>query len=123
MQKTKGTVEISRENARKILDALPIVLSANAVIFDIETTGLHKKWDEIVSIAAKSPADPVGMKTLIMPKRPQKLLKKDENGKCAYDINGIHPDHLIGSPTFEEAYPQIRQVLERKHWVCWNAEF
>lgn len=123
MEMAKGTVEISRENARKIIAALPIMLSPYAVIFDIETTGFHKRWDEIVSIAAKASANQVGMNTLIMPVRPQRLLKLDEGGKCAYDINGIHPDHLIGSPTFEEVYPQIRKTLEGKHWVCWNAEF
>ncbi len=123
MEMTKGTVEISRSNARKIMEALPIMLSPNSVVFDIETTGINKKWEEIVSIAAKSAASQVGMKTLIMPKRPQRLLTVGKNGKCAYDINGIHPDHLVGSPTFEEAFPQIRQTLEGKHWVCWNAEF
>ena len=58
-----------------------------------------------------------------MPKRPKRLLQKGKDGKCAYDINGIHPDDLIGSPTFEEAYPQIREALQGKRWVCWNAAF
>ena len=123
MAPTKGTVEISRNNARKIIEALPIMLSSGSVVFDIETTGINKNWEEIVSIAVKSPDGQVEMQTLIMPKRPKRLLQKGENGKCAYDINGIHPDDLIGSPTFEEAYPQIREALEGKHWVCWNAEF
>ncbi len=123
MSVTKGTVEISRENARKIITDLPALLSANAVVFDVETTGIQKRWDEIVSFAAKSPTDAVGTSTFIMPKRPQRLLKQDENGKSAYDINGIHPDDLVGCPTFEDVYPQIRQVLEGKIWVCWNAEF
>ena len=123
METTKGAVEISRSNAKKIIEALPIMLSPDAVVFDIETTGLQKSRNEIVSFAAKSPVNQEGMQTLIMPKRPQQLLKKDSEGKCAYDINGIHPDDLVGSPTFEEAYPQIRQMLEGKHWICWNAEF
>lgn len=123
MAPTKGTVEISRNNARRIIEALPVMLSSGSVVFDIETTGINKKWEEIVSIAVKSPADQVEMQTLIMPKRPKRLLQKGKDGKCAYDINGIHPDDLIGSPTFEEAYPQIREALQGKRWVCWNAAF
>ena len=119
----KGTVEISRENARKIITELPALLGSNAVVFDLETTGLNSRWHEIVSFAAKSPTDAVGTSTFIMPKRPKDLLKENQSGKSAYDINGIHPDDLVGSPTFQEAYPKIRQALEGKHWVCWNAEF
>ncbi len=123
MAPTKGTVEISRNNARRIIEALPDMLSSGSVVFDIETTGINRKWEEIVSIAVKSPVDQVEMQTLIMPKRPKRLLQKGKDGKCAYDINGIHPDDLIGSPTFEEAYPQIREALAGKRWVCWNAAF
>lgn len=123
IETSKSTVVISRSNAQKIIEALPIMLSPDAVVFDIETTGLHKSRDEIVSFAAKSPAAENVVQTLIMPKRPQQLLRKDSEGKCAFDINGIHPDDLVGSPTFEEAYPQIRQTLEYKYWICWNAEF
>ncbi len=119
----KGTVEISRENARQIIADLPALLGSNAVVFDIETTGLNSRWHEIVSLAARSPTDAVGQSMFIMPKRPKDLLKENKSGKSAYDINGIHPDDLIGSPTFQEAYPKIRQALAGKHWVCWNADF
>ncbi len=119
----KGMVEISRTNARKIIADLPALLGSNAVVFDIETTGLNSRWHEIVSLAAKSPDGVVDMNTFIMPKRPKDLLTKNESGQSAYDINGIHPDDLVGSPTFEEVYPEIRRALEGKHWVCWNADF
>lgn len=123
MSVAKGTVEISRANARKIIADLPTLLEPNAVVFDVETTGLNSRWHEIVSFAARSPTDAVGTSTFIMPKRPNDLLKASDSGKSAYDINGIHLDDLVGSPTFEEAYPKIRQALEGKHWVCWNADF
>ena len=123
MTQAKGTVEISLSNARKIVEALPILLHQDARVFDIETTGIEKSRNEIVSFAAKSSANQESMQTLIMPKRPQNLLKKDSGGKCAYDINGIHPDDLVGSPKFEEAYPLIRQMMENKYWICWNADF
>ena len=123
MGMTKGTVGVSPSNARKMIDALPVMLSDDAVVFDLETTGLSSRWDEIVSFAVKSPTRPVELNSLIMPKRPKQLLKVGKNGTCAYDVSGIHPDHLIGSPTFEELYPRLRAVLEGKHWVCWNAEF
>ena len=119
----KGTVEISRNNADDIVSELPALLSSNAVVFDIETTGLNPKWHEIVSFAAKSSDGAIDMNTFIMPKRPKDLLKEGKDGQSAYDINGIHPDDLLGSPTFQEAYPKIRQALEGKHWVCWNADF
>lgn len=123
MATTKGTVEISRSNAKRIIDLLPMMLSHQAVVFDIETTGLNSRWHEIVSFAAKSPSTQQVIQTLIMPKRPNDLLKKGESGQSAYDINGIHPDDLVGSPTFGEAYTEIRKSLEGKHWVCWNADF
>ncbi|MCY3915760.1 MAG: 3'-5' exonuclease [Chloroflexi bacterium] len=119
----KGTVVISYNNAHRIVTDLTALLSSKAVVFDIETTGLNSQWHEIVSFAAKLPDAAYHMSTFIMPKRPKDLLKKDESGQSAYDINGIHPDDLLGSPTFEEAYPEIRQALQGKHWVCWNADF
>ena len=123
MSIAKGTVEISRANAGKIIADLPALLGSNAVVFDIETTGLNSRWHEIVSFAAKSPDGVIDVNTFIMPKRPKDLLKENKSGQSAYGINGIHPDDLVGSPTFEEAYSEIRQALEGKHWVCWNADF
>ena len=120
---TKGTIEISRNNASRILNDIPTMLGLNAVVFDIETTGLNARWHEIVSFAAKSPDGSSAVDTYIMPKRPDDLLKVGQSGKSAHDINGIHPDDLLGSPTFQEAYPQIRKVLEGKHWICWNSDF
>lgn len=123
------TMNISSANAQEIIDAFPMMLGENAVVFDLETTGLNERstsgklWHEIVQFAAKSLDGSVDINMYIKPKRPNALLKKDKNGESAYDVNGIHPDDLINAPTFREAYPQIRQALEGKYWVCWNADF
>lgn len=42
----------------------------------------------------------------------------------ALSVNGLTPEDLEGSPTFEEAYDDIRQVMRQSDvWVAHNSDF
>ena len=43
--------------------------------------------------------------------------------KCAYDIHGIHPDDLVGQPTFPVVHATLWEIMKGKNWVCWNTDF
>ena len=97
------------------------------IVFDTETTGVSSELDEAVSIAVRSFAAPKGAPvefyTLIAPRFPEKLLERNADGKSAYDIHGIHPNDLVGKPTFPVIHGRLREILRGKNWVCWNADF
>ena len=42
--------------------------------------------------------------------------------KCAYDIYGIHPDDLVGQPSFPIVHGQLWEIMREKNWVCWDAD-
>ena len=113
---------------------LPRLTRAATVVFDTETTGVDTSTDEIVSVAATMYPNPhaiaaenMGINTryytLVKPNNPDKLLWQSAKGTCAYDIHGIHPDNLVGAPTFREIYEDLSAALHGKHWVCWNSDF
>ena len=88
---------------------------------------MDPELDEAVSIAVKSYASPKGADiayhTLIAPRFPQKLLYQNANGKCAYDVHGIHPHDLAGQPTFPIVHRTLWELMRGKNWVCWNSDF
>ena len=104
------------------------------VVFDTETTGTYPQLDEIVSIAitmypnshaalAHEQGQPTHYYSLVRPKNPEKLLHIGVKGTSAYDINGIHPDHLVRASTFPAVYNQIREIMADRVWLCWNVDF
>ncbi len=111
----------SRENALSRLFSEPFV------VFDVETTGLEPYFDEIVSFSAllydpSAQSVSGNIDTLIAPRFPEKLLVKE--GKfSAYDINGIHPNDLVGKPSFEDVVDEIDKFLADQVWVGWNVNF
>ena len=106
---------------RATLNALA---AEDTIVFDTETTGTDKELDEAVSIAVQSFAAPNGTEveyhTLIKPRFPEKLLQRNADMKCAYDI---HPDDLVGQPTFPVVHATLWEIMEGKNWVCWNTDF
>ena len=97
------------------------------IVFDTETTGTNPELDEAVSIAVQSFATsqgaPVAYHTLIAPRFPEKLLEQNAKNECAYDIHGIHPNDLVGKPTFPDIHGTLWEIMQGKNWVCWNTDF
>ena len=97
------------------------------IVFDTETTGKDKELDEAVSIAVQSYAAtesaPVAYHALIAPRFPEKLLELNADQQSAYDIHGIHPNDLVGKPSFPDIHGTLWQIMQGKNWVCWNADF
>ena len=99
----------------------------DTIVFDTETTGVSPELDEAVSIAVQSYAAPKGAPvefyTLIAPRFPEKLLERNADGKSAYDIHGIHPNDLVGKPSFPDIHGPLWEIMRGKNWVCWNSDF
>ena len=106
---------------------LSLLNAEDTIVFDTETTGVNPELDEAVSIAVQSFAAPksapVAYHTLIAPRFPEKLLEKNAKNERAYDIHGIHPNDLLGQPSFPDIYGTLWQILRGQNWVCWNTDF
>ena len=99
----------------------------DTIVFDTETTGVNPELDEAVSIAVQSYAAPnsapVDFHMLIAPRFPEKLLEQNADQKSAYDVHGIHPNDLVGKPSFPDIHGTLWEIVQGKNWVCWNADF
>ena len=99
----------------------------DSIVFDTETTGANPELDEAVSIAVQSFAaqqrPPAAYHTLIAPRFPEQLLERNAQNVCAYDIHGIHPDDLVGQPSFPVVYDTLWAIMRGVNWVCWNSDF
>lgn len=106
----------------------------DTIVFDSETTGVSPELDAAVSIAVQSFAVPKGAPvefyTLIAPRFPEKLLEQNTDGKSAYDIHGIHPNDLMGKPSFPDIHGTLWEIMQGKNWCagtptlmsrCWTA--
>lgn len=68
-------------------------------------------------------ANAVAYHTLIAPRFPEKLLEQNADQKSAYDIHGIHPNDLVGKPSFPDIHGTLWEIMQGKNWVCWNSDF
>lgn len=99
------------------------VLEREIVILDTETTGLWPE-DEIVEIAAVDRHGLVLFEQRIQPRDPSRLLKRDrKTGRSAADIHGITPSMLVGQPGFAEIFPALRELINFKSVVIYNADY
>ena len=88
------------------------------VAFDLETTGLSPRTDEIIEIGAvimKQGREVARYQTFVDPHR--KLLKETT------DLTGITDDMLVGAPSIEEALPEFLQFVDGRVLVAHNADF
>jgi DNA polymerase III subunit epsilon len=96
-------------------------LAAPFVIFDTETTGLHRA--EFVQVAVIDSAGNPLVNTLVKPRHPERLLEYGDNDICAADINGIRPEMLTDAPTFEQVYPSLFAALNGNVCIVYNVDF
>ena len=88
------------------------------VAFDLETTGLSSKHDEIIEIGAvimKNGQEVDRFQTFVDPHR--KLQKE------TVDLTGITDSMLVGAPSIEEALPQFLEFVGDRVLVAHNADF
>ena len=88
------------------------------VAFDLETTGLSPRTDEIIEIGAvvmKQGREVARYQTFVDPHR--KLLKETT------DLTGITDDMLVGAPSIEEALPEFLKFVDGRILVAHNADF
>ncbi len=88
------------------------------VAFDLETTGLSPRTDEIIEIGAvvmKQGREVARYQTFVDPHR--KLLKETT------DLTGITDDMLVGAPSIEKALPEFLNFVDGRVLVAHNADF
>lgn len=100
------------DRAEAIQWAQDILKREDVVILDTETTDLH---GEIIEIAI---IDIQGETVLNQRIKPQEAISDG-----AYQIHGISLDDLKDCPTFPEAYPAIKQAIDGKLLVIFNASY
>lgn len=108
--KEYGYREEDRTNA--VLWARKHLAADNRVILDTETTSLDGEIVEIAVIDCKG--NPL-INTLVKP-----LISISSE---ATRIHGISDDDVFFAPSFTEVYPQIKQVLDGKIALIYNASF
>lgn len=84
---------------------------------DVETTGVDRRTDRIVEIAAVAMAPGqrprVVLDTLVDPRRPL----------GATEVHGITPDMVVGAPIFADLVPALRAALANRVLVAHNGAF
>lgn len=100
--------------SEQVKEALSKLLSNDFVILDLETTGLTKT-SEIVEISIIDTKGNVLFDSLIKPKR--------KIPKSAIDIHGITNEMVANSPKWTEVYLEVKNILESKGTIAYNAEY
>lgn len=108
---TFGFIEDDRIDA--VLWAREQLAAGDRVILDTETTGLYDA--EIVEIAITDCDGNSLLNTLV---KPSISIPVD-----ATEIHGIGDCDVISAPSFSEVYPQIKEVLNEKFTLIYNASF
>jgi DNA polymerase-3 subunit epsilon len=92
--------------------AYEIIREGNFVIWDSETTDLDGEFVEIAVI------DQFGSVLFNQRIAPQEFISPG-----AMAVHGIQDVDLVECPTFADIYCDLRQVLDGKRWLIYNAEF
>lgn len=86
------------------------------VVLDTETTGLEHD-DEIVEIAIVSNTGDVLLNTLVKPYSPMPT-------NCyAAKIHGITNGMLANAPSWDEIYPQVKNIVKNNKVIIYNEKF
>jgi DNA polymerase-3 subunit epsilon len=96
-----------REEARRALSMQPLYL-------DTETTGLGPA-DEVIEICVLDSNGLVLLESLVRP--------LGQVSKGAVRVHGITPQMLVGAPGWQQIWPQLLAILDRRCVALYNAEF
>ncbi len=92
--------------------------TAEYVVFDLETTGTSKRFDQIVEIGA------VKIKNGVIVDRFHTLVKPTiEMSQVSSQITSISQEMLENAPLLEEVWPKFKKFIEGAVLVAHNAEF
>lgn len=98
-----------------IVQAKKFFQDGNFVVLDTETTGKDPETAEIVEIAILDHAGAVLLNTLVKP-----LLSIPHD---VVALHGITDAMVADAPPFPEIFPQIREALEGKIAIVYNANY
>lgn len=108
---------------QKAVDWACELLGQSFMILDTESTGLGLDA-EIVQIAVLNSDGKEWVNSLVKCRNPQKLLEKDpKKGTCAYDIHGIHPDHLLNAPEWDDIHADLWVSLCEERLIVFNLSY
>ncbi len=88
------------------------------VAFDLETTGLSSKHDQIIEIGAVIMKDGQEIDRFQTFVNPHKKLQRE-----TIDLTGITDSMLVGAPSIEEALPRFLEFVGDRVLVAHNADF
>lgn len=88
------------------------------VVFDLETTGLHPRKDEIVEIGAVKVSDGVIVDTFSTLVKPKKGISAEVS-----EINGITDEMLSDAPSINLVLPKFKKFIGNCTLVGHNVEF
>lgn len=86
----------------------------DSLFLDTETTGLEY-FDEIVQIAVLDADGQVLLDEYVRPHRPIH--------PAAFAVNRITDAMLEDAPTFDRVWPRLKELLDGRNVVCYNADF
>jgi DNA polymerase III subunit epsilon len=92
------------------------VAEGNFVVLDTETTGIDNRRDVPVQIAIVDAEGNTLLDTLVHPGT-----VPISSGALA--VHGITPDMMIGAPTWDDVFPQLKAACKDKQVIIYNFEF
>lgn len=90
------------------------ILEHKPLFFDTETTGVNDVA-EIVEVGIVDSAGELVFESLVRPSRP---ISPD-----AAAVHGISDEVVQGAPTWDEVFPEIKQLFQGKHVGIFNSGF
>lgn len=110
----KGAEKDLKRKRQLYLETASTFLNGDFVIVDVETTGLLKT-SQIVEISIIDTNGEVLIDTLIKP--------KSRIGEKAMSIHGITNEMVKAAPKWPEVYESVKEILESRPAIAYNAEF
>ena len=85
----------------------PEDLGSNIFFWDIETTGLNRRKDQIVEIALLHPHSGASLELLVKP-------SKEEVTQESFEIHNISNEMLENEPTFKDVWSRVNEWMQQQ---------